>query len=331
MIGHINRDLIPIKAHYFFYNAGKIFEIFFCFNNFYEFLLLLATGPIVPFLPLIAKQLGFSGFLVGTIYTILPISGLIAKPLFGGLADRFQLHKAFFIGFQAVLAIAFFTINFIPRIEQDTKVILICDNGANTFLEICYDRRLSKSKEFIDLRSSTEFELNTLQDCSLSCLASQITYKDLCNSWHIKKYCNVKNGTVVDEDIIDFDAQLEKYWDYTLIDFDQNPGALPIHETKEDCITVRILDIRIGDQVHKAYCQGDLHRISCEAWCPKIPSMERLLKYIATNDKSKTVEKSSYQFYLFVWAAVISWVGMAVVVSIGDALCFDQLGQYLKF
>lgn len=36
-----------------------------------------------------ARQLGFSTFVVGTIYTILPILGLISKPLFGALADRY--------------------------------------------------------------------------------------------------------------------------------------------------------------------------------------------------------------------------------------------------
>lgn len=37
----------------------------------------------------LARQLGFSTFIVGTIYSILPILGLVAKPLFGALADRF--------------------------------------------------------------------------------------------------------------------------------------------------------------------------------------------------------------------------------------------------
>lgn len=90
----------------------------------------------MPFLPTIAKQLGFSGFLVGTIYTVLPISGLIAKPLFGGLADKYRLHKLFFITFQAVLAIAFFLINFIPKVHIVAPVSMTCDNAA-AFLEVC--------------------------------------------------------------------------------------------------------------------------------------------------------------------------------------------------
>lgn len=43
---------------------------------------------MVPFMPVYARQLGFSTFVVGTIYSILPILGLVAKPLFGALADK---------------------------------------------------------------------------------------------------------------------------------------------------------------------------------------------------------------------------------------------------
>lgn len=47
------------------------------------------TGCVQPYMQVYARQLGFSTFVVGTIYTILPILGLISKPLFGGLADRY--------------------------------------------------------------------------------------------------------------------------------------------------------------------------------------------------------------------------------------------------
>lgn len=94
-----------------------------------------ATGPIVPFLPTIAKQLGFSPFLTGTIYTILPISGLVAKPLFGALADKFKIHKIVFLIFQVVVAIALFSIYFIPEIDNSANVELNCNTIAT--IEMC--------------------------------------------------------------------------------------------------------------------------------------------------------------------------------------------------
>lgn len=47
-------------------------------------------------MPVYARQLGFSTFVVGTIYSILPILGLVAKPLFGALADKFVLRISLF-------------------------------------------------------------------------------------------------------------------------------------------------------------------------------------------------------------------------------------------
>lgn len=47
------------------------------------------TAPLVPYLSTYARQLGFSPATVGLIYTILPVFGLIAKPLFGIIADRY--------------------------------------------------------------------------------------------------------------------------------------------------------------------------------------------------------------------------------------------------
>jgi len=97
----------------------------------------------VQFLPLIGRQLGFTATLIGTIYTILPISGLIAKPLFGTLADKFRLHKTFFLLFQAILAIAFFSVYFIPELDRSANIILVCDNNI-PFLEICPQYEFSK-------------------------------------------------------------------------------------------------------------------------------------------------------------------------------------------
>lgn len=61
---------------------------------------LLGTAPVVPYMPTLARQLGFSSVVVGTMYTILPIIGMLAKPTFGAIADRFQRQKRLFLTFQ---------------------------------------------------------------------------------------------------------------------------------------------------------------------------------------------------------------------------------------
>ncbi|XP_011314216.1 major facilitator superfamily domain-containing protein 6 [Fopius arisanus] len=295
MFGNVNKDLVPIKAHYFLYNA--------------------ATGPIVPFLPTIAKQLGFSGFLVGSIYTILPISGLIAKPLFGGLADRFRLHKIFFLLFQAILAIAFFSIYFIPPVELKTQsvqadVILKCDNAA-VFLEVC---------------SSTGFTNETLNNvidhgdpktkCRLSCESSEKLYKELCNL-NVTEYCPKVDHPDVLKERINFTA---------MFNMNRNVDLMR-------CVDIRLRNATFSLKEHynvsKLYC-NNLVRTSCVASCPGVTVMEALLREAhaaSSRVDEDTGDQTTYQFHLFLWAAIISWVGMAVVVSIADAICFDLLGD----
>ena len=93
------------------------------------------TAPIVPFLPVYARQLGFSGVIVGLIYTVLPITGMLAKPIFGAIADRYRLQKTLFLAFQIVTAISFFVIQFIPEIQTARPATLDCD--AVTYFKFC--------------------------------------------------------------------------------------------------------------------------------------------------------------------------------------------------
>jgi MFS family permease len=96
------------------------------------------TAPIVPFLPVYARQLGFSGVIVGMIYTVLPITGMLANPIVGAIADRHQLQKTLFLAFQIITAISFFVIQFIPEIPTEStarSAVLDCD--AVTYFRLC--------------------------------------------------------------------------------------------------------------------------------------------------------------------------------------------------
>jgi hypothetical protein len=43
---------------------------------------------------------------------------------------------------------------------------------------------------------------------------------------------------------------------------------------------------------------------------------------------SDTSVADVYQFWLLFLLMVLSWIAMAVVVSIGDAICFEMLGKF---
>jgi hypothetical protein len=96
------------------------------------------TAPIVPFLPVYARQLGFSSTVVGMIYTVLPVTGMLAKPIFGAIGDHCQLQKTLFLAFQIITAISFFVIQYIPEIQTESvssQAVLDCD--ALTYFKIC--------------------------------------------------------------------------------------------------------------------------------------------------------------------------------------------------
>lgn len=76
---------------------------------------------------------------------------------------------------------------------------------------------------------------------------------------------------------------------------------------------------------HIPICGGQL-RTKCTATCHNNSAFNHLL--LETKDSKTDTRQSTYQFHLFLWAAIISWIGMAVVVSIADAICFDLLGLY---
>lgn len=162
----INKKLLPIKGHFFFFNAG--------------------TAPLVPYLSTYARQLGFSSATVGLIYTVLPIFGLIAKPLFGVIADRYKKQKVIFILFQILTIVGFWCIYAIPE-SRNLSVELDCDGGV-TMLQSCY-----KDKASVDMckvNSLSNLSSNASTYCQMNCdMTSPKMWQTVCEHWHIPQYC----------------------------------------------------------------------------------------------------------------------------------------------
>ncbi|XP_067134698.1 major facilitator superfamily domain-containing protein 6-like isoform X1 [Centruroides vittatus] len=109
----INRKMLPMKFHYVFYALG--------------------TGAVLPFFPLIAKNIGISATGLGLTFTVVPFFTVVLNPLFGFLTDKFKKIKFILMVFIAIQSIFYFSANFIPRIEKQ-KIIFSdikfrCDDG----------------------------------------------------------------------------------------------------------------------------------------------------------------------------------------------------------
>ncbi|XP_011185406.2 major facilitator superfamily domain-containing protein 6 [Zeugodacus cucurbitae] len=91
----VNRHLLPIKAHYFFFMA--------------------AMGPILPQLSVYGKQLGVSPDVMGYITSVLPIMYVIAKPIVGYVADYFSHFRKFIFSLLILLmTLSYAAFYFVP-------------------------------------------------------------------------------------------------------------------------------------------------------------------------------------------------------------------------
>lgn len=90
----------------------------------------------MPFLSTYAKQLGFSSSVVGVIYTVIPICGMLAKPLVGAITDYFHCQKRVFILMMLITATAFVALNYTPHIDVNMKIKFSCDE-SEAFLNTC--------------------------------------------------------------------------------------------------------------------------------------------------------------------------------------------------
>lgn len=113
----LNKRLLPIKAHYFFFMAGKeyleywrkcscsvhgsnempLFSLNSLITIFYFFLVYEAMGPILPQTNVFGKELGISPDVMGFITSFLPILYILAKPAVGYLIDSFPVAFPFFL------------------------------------------------------------------------------------------------------------------------------------------------------------------------------------------------------------------------------------------
>lgn len=160
----INHVLFPIKGHYFFFNAGiKIFICILFFQSIIKTIYIINTvgfvsamAPIIPFLSIYAKQLGFGSFVVGVLYTILPFTGMLMKPIAGALADKFHCQKKIFLAAGTITIIGFLGIYFIPKIPAKQLIMFKCDKES--VLDTCVDEK--KVSKF-------DFEKNSVTECEV--------------------------------------------------------------------------------------------------------------------------------------------------------------------
>lgn len=119
-----------------------MFYIIFLISYFH----LLGTGPIFPFIPVIARDLGFSSVAVGWTSTAASISTIMIKPLLGTFADKYLCHKLMFLFIVLTNALVMFGFRWSPAVPTHNSIDLSCIDGIN--LSTCSEKL--KDKCFVD-------------------------------------------------------------------------------------------------------------------------------------------------------------------------------------
>ncbi|XP_045104365.1 major facilitator superfamily domain-containing protein 6-like [Portunus trituberculatus] len=92
----INKNLLPIKVHYFLRYAG--------------------AAPLATLFPLIVRNKGVSPQTVGLLWTIFPIVGLITKCICGTLADYLRAYRTVFLSSIISLTAGLLAMYWIPEL-----------------------------------------------------------------------------------------------------------------------------------------------------------------------------------------------------------------------
>lgn len=108
--------------------------------------LFIPTGvaSVQGFAPTIAKQLGYSPMVVGSVFTYLSMLSFFVKPIIGIIVDKFRVKRIMFLTFVLLCGLTAFSLKFIQKIPTEAVANLSCD--TITALNVCSndDNRLSQ-------------------------------------------------------------------------------------------------------------------------------------------------------------------------------------------
>ena len=272
----VNTRLLAIKAHFFL-----------CYG---------AAAPVVPFVPIYAKQMGIDTIGVGLIFagrnisrfktfhsnniSVLPFMGMLAKPVAGWVADRFSLQKFVFLFGLFLTGAGYSGLTLVPSIVPDNSSELYCSSPLS-ILKICRTEPAFNS-----------LELPEMINCSLSC---SLAYQgQFCSAWSLPA-CR-EDGLV----------RLSLSSNLSLHDTQPNPGCL--------FIPVDVVTSGNSSQL-RPVCPRPMS-VDCQALCDD--------KQVRDFIRQDSVF-SSPSFWIFFVLNIIAYSSFGVVTSMGDAICFQQL------
>lgn len=138
----------------------------------------------------------------------------------------------------------------------------------------------------------------------MTCMVNSELSNVLCTDWHIENFCN--SPKVPDRYTFNVDVPKSKM------------------DLLNSTIIFRINGVNLenGTTVDTVCRQGHVST-HCNIDCNDYSLNDLIAKPTISDDEVYNI----YEFWVFLFLMITCWVGQAVMVSIGDAICFELLGK----
>ncbi|XP_055373866.1 major facilitator superfamily domain-containing protein 6-like [Condylostylus longicornis] len=271
----VNVKLLPMKMHYFLFHMG--------------------TAPIFINIAIVARQKGFSSGVVGVLLTVVNLLGMISKPSFGWMADRFKLHKTIFITMQGITALSFFLIYFVPSFPSQ---VLVRNNSNNTEIYFCPRNPIWDNC----FENRIQNDESKVFKCQLSCKLNEgLMEKQLCDDYRSND-CISNKKTVEYEILID----------------------IKTIEKNSTCLIMKDFKNISNSYFNEEPSNPRLHNVKCEINCED-QFLKSSLANRGTLPDDEIIKK--YEFWVFCGLFLLGYSAFSVVYSMADTICFDLLGE----
>ncbi|XP_028164395.1 major facilitator superfamily domain-containing protein 6 [Ostrinia furnacalis] len=282
----IDRGLLPIKAHFFFFFA--------------------ALGPLLPQMNVFGRQLGVSPGVMGLITAVLPLLWAAAKPLFGYVVDYWPAHrKLVFMLLITIMTGSYCCLWFLPMPEPPDAEPPILEyvytlNDTIYLKKYTHDTYLDKYSCHWNCSTSSNFAAYLSNSTYINTLYVDDTVRnDSCSLFHME-FDDVRQGEVtcvpkIDCNLLCFEE-----------DMTVNRSRRDVSNFSDEHLVVDYTKDGLGAK--DIYAKTKVAHRTVEE---------------KSDDGSFYMTAS---FWAFVVLMCLGTVAFNVANCIGDAVCFDVLG-----
>ncbi|KAG6464837.1 hypothetical protein O3G_MSEX014757 [Manduca sexta] len=294
----VDKGLLPIKAHFFFFFA--------------------ALGPILPQINVFGRQLGVSPAAMGLVTAVLPLMWATAKPLFGYAVDYWPAHrKLVFMMLIVIMSGSYCCLWFLPMPEPETTeppvleyVYKLNDTVHlkridNTTQSEKYNCRWNCSTEYFDVHFSNSSFINTMYvDSSIDNSSCSLISMDIDDMRDGELTCTPKDGC----NLLCYEEGLNTT---DVLKIGANLTASTANRTKREV---------------NNHIAVDLNKVGMSEKDVRAKVAKPLVPVIEAKTESNYNFYTTTTFWAFVVLSCVGTVAFNVANCIGDAVCFDVLG-----